>query len=537
MDDGHGIHSASTFPPEDHDSPAEQIFAPSRDEQISWLNWQWSAVPMPRLFFTVVFLLFTARYSLAQATAADSVEVLTLDNAIVEALQNNRLIKISNQSVLYANDEILAARTQRWPHFDVQLIASGLLTAVDINVPKEAFGKVNGTPVPATNTVIGTDPKFSALSLVQAYQPLTQLYNAHLNIELLKVGKKLSQEELRQQRQQITNSVKETYYSLLQIQSALEAAEYNVKALREVDRTTEQYVQEKAALPYQGAGVKVQLAQGELQVATLQDTQETEKENLSNLMGRDIRTDFRLSSTPDALPQEQDLELARQNALANRTEIRQSQFKIDQVVFAKRLQKAQYIPEVGIQYLFFSPFSIQGFPNYVNTLGISLKWDLYDWGNKRHLVDEKERTVEQGRLNLMETRNQVLIDLDNRFRKLREARAGLKVAQLGQEAEKLKLQVVLEQLLDAGIVRLRPVLITVGATILALFPLAVHGGPLWQPLCYAQIGGLGVATFITLLLVPVVYSIFVLDLKIVTWGKVEEHESVTLPLQPKGELS
>jgi multidrug efflux pump subunit AcrB len=70
---------------------------------------------------------------------------------------------------------------------------------------------------------------------------------------------------------------------------------------------------------------------------------------------------------------------------------------------------------------------------------------------------------------------------------------------------------------DAGIERLRPVLITVGATILALFPLARHGGPLWQPLCYAQIGGLTVATFITLLLVPVFYSIAVLDLKIVKW--------------------
>jgi multidrug efflux pump subunit AcrB len=70
---------------------------------------------------------------------------------------------------------------------------------------------------------------------------------------------------------------------------------------------------------------------------------------------------------------------------------------------------------------------------------------------------------------------------------------------------------------DAGIERLRPVLITVGATILALFPLASHGGPLWKPLCYAQIGGLAVATFITLLLVPVFYSIAVLDLKIVKW--------------------
>jgi multidrug efflux pump subunit AcrB len=72
-------------------------------------------------------------------------------------------------------------------------------------------------------------------------------------------------------------------------------------------------------------------------------------------------------------------------------------------------------------------------------------------------------------------------------------------------------------LLDAGIVRLRPVLITVGATVIALFPLALHGGPLWKPLCYAQIGGLLIATVVTLLLVPVLYSIFVLDLKLVKW--------------------
>jgi multidrug efflux pump subunit AcrB len=74
-----------------------------------------------------------------------------------------------------------------------------------------------------------------------------------------------------------------------------------------------------------------------------------------------------------------------------------------------------------------------------------------------------------------------------------------------------------EAVIDAGIMRVRPVMITVGATVLALFPLALHGGPLWEPLCYAQIGGLSVATFITLLLVPVLYAIFVLDLKILKW--------------------
>jgi multidrug efflux pump subunit AcrB len=76
-----------------------------------------------------------------------------------------------------------------------------------------------------------------------------------------------------------------------------------------------------------------------------------------------------------------------------------------------------------------------------------------------------------------------------------------------------------QAVLDAGIMRLRPVMITVGATVFGLFPLATHGGPLWEPLCYAQIGGLTAATFITLLLVPVFYAICVLDLKIVKWDK------------------
>ena len=74
-----------------------------------------------------------------------------------------------------------------------------------------------------------------------------------------------------------------------------------------------------------------------------------------------------------------------------------------------------------------------------------------------------------------------------------------------------------EALIDAGILRIRPVLITVGATVLALFPLALHGGPLWEALCYAQIGGLALATAVTLVIVPVLYAIFVLDLKIVHW--------------------
>jgi len=90
------------------------------------------------------------------------------------------------------------------------------------------------------------------------------------------------------------------------------------------------------------------------------------------------------------------------------------------------------------------------------------------------------------------------------------------IARRGDPGENLR-----DSLIDAGIMRIRPVLITVAATVLALFPLALHGGPLWEALCYAQIGGLSFATLVTLFIVPVIYSIFVLDLKVINGVKSE----------------
>ena len=372
-------------------------------------------------------------------------EVLALEQAISLAQSNNRQLKISRQSVLSANDQILAARAQRYPQFNVQFTAGGLLTPVSVSFPEGAFGSVGTTPVPNFNSVVTTNPKFTGMAVVEAYQPLSELYSIHLNIEALQVGKRLVEEQLRQQRQQLTNSVKDAYYSLLETQSALDAAQDNLQSLREIDRTTDEYLKEKTVLPYQSTGVKAQLAQAELQVVTLEDTLQTQKENLNVLMARDIRTDYRVNAVPEELPEETNLEAARQKALDHRSEIRQAQIKIDQAMYSRRIQKAQYIPQIGIQYLFFSPFSIQGLPQNVNSLGINLKWDLYDWGYKKHLLDEKQRSVEQSQLNLTETQSQVAVDLGNHFRKLREARANVQVAQLAQQAEKEKLQVVLEQ--------------------------------------------------------------------------------------------
>ena len=64
---------------------------------------------------------------------------------------------------------------------------------------------------------------------------------------------------------------------------------------------------------------------------------------------------------------------------------------------------------------------------------------------------------------------------------------------------------------DAGMTRLRPVLMTALTTIVALLPMAFgkgQGAESWNPLGLTMLGGLLVATFVTLVLVPTIYSIF-----------------------------
>lgn len=75
---------------------------------------------------------------------------------------------------------------------------------------------------------------------------------------------------------------------------------------------------------------------------------------------------------------------------------------------------------------------------------------------------------------------------------------------------------VREALLEAGSVRLRPILMTAIATVMALIPLALgfsKGSLISQGLGIVVIGGLVFSTILTLIIVPVMYSILIRDKK------------------------
>ncbi len=70
---------------------------------------------------------------------------------------------------------------------------------------------------------------------------------------------------------------------------------------------------------------------------------------------------------------------------------------------------------------------------------------------------------------------------------------------------------LLEALKEAGETRFRPIILTTATTIGGLLPLTLRGGTLWAPMGWTIIGGLIVSTFLTLVIVPVLYKVFTVN--------------------------
>ncbi len=223
------------------------------------------------ILFAVPCVLFVVSFTaMCQESTSPSGKVLTLEQAVALALDNNRLIEIAELEVKKSEELVAAERTHLLPVFNFSLLGARLLRSVDFEFNKGSLGTIPGTgPIPSVDTKISTPPQLHVYITGSVAQPLTQLYRIWLGIRLTGVNHEVAQEELQSQRQSIANKVKRVYFGLLQTQSALEATEEAIKFYRELDRILAEYVKKKTAYKYESLNVKTELANEEYKALTL----------------------------------------------------------------------------------------------------------------------------------------------------------------------------------------------------------------------------------------------------------------------------
>jgi len=401
-------------------------------------------IGLMRVRILLAFFMVIAVLSCGMAIAQDPTSrVLTLKEAIQIGIDNNRSLKIATLEVDKSRWQIAETKTQRLPSFSTTVLASQLLTEVDFTFKKGAFGDFPSTgPIPNKDTQITTPRRPAAYVVGQATQPLSQLYKIHLGVRLQELNSQLSSEKARAQRQTIVNEVKQAYYAVLQSESALQATQVNVEQYRELDRVVLQRLALEAVLKSDSMDVKAKLAHEQYTLVQLRNTLDSRKEYLNHLLGRDIRTDFTVEKVPDAAIEEVDLKVAQERALMQRPEIKQAELSARQAEYNRRLASADYIPDVGIALNYLSPFNVEVLPKNVTSLGLELKWEPWDWGRRKDVVNQKKIVETQAQAQLRETQSKVLMDVNSRFRKLEESRMLLEVAAVERDAARQRLREV-----------------------------------------------------------------------------------------------
>jgi outer membrane protein TolC len=386
---------------------------------------------------------------LACATAASaqtSGRTLSLDEAIAIAVDQNRTLANATLAAEDADHDVASARTRLLPSFKVETQFSQLLTPVDITFARGAFGDFPATgPVPSTDTTLTTPRKLTTVLNASVSQPLTQLHEIGLRIRMAEAGRDVEREQARAVRVALVGDVKRLYYSILQTYSARIAARAQATQLMEIERVVANRVEQRVALRGNAIEVQARLAQSRLTLLTLDNTIESQKEQLNRLLGRDVRTAFELAGVPEPTSAELNVDEAVARALGSRPDVKQAQAKLRQAELSRRLAKADYIPDVSVAASYLSPMSIDGAPKNIAWVGIQLQWEPFDWGRKSHAVASAVIATRQARNGIDDAEQQAIVEVNSGFRRLAEARLRLEAMSLAQDSARENTRVKLAQ--------------------------------------------------------------------------------------------
>src|ERR1700726_4335938 len=355
--------------------------------------------------------------------------VLTLDEALLLARPNNRDLKQFRLEVGKQREAFGEAKTHLYPRFDTSVLAAQLLAPLDFTINKGQFGTFPRTgPIPGSNTDLHTPARPIAIASVTATQPLTQLIRIHLSIADQRLKVDAAQLSFDQREQKLTDDVRQSYYQVLQSQIQYESQQSVVKYLEELLQLTDRRFNQQAALKADRLSVNAELAKATYQLTTIEDTLADSKDALNHLLGRSVQTEFSVEPVAATFPEQEDLSAARATALERRPEVKLAANRVRQADLATKSEKTHYIPDVAIQASYFTPANTNFLPQNIGSVGALLTWQPWDWGEKRHKVRQAALAEQQEELSLEDTREQILLDVNSKFRHLREARSHLSVA-------------------------------------------------------------------------------------------------------------
>lgn len=373
-------------------------------------------------------LLLLGAVALAGPARADDLRegapLLPLEEAVETAQRHNHALAVAEREVGKAEERISAQKTRRLPGLHLDGFGGRLLNSPQFKIPAGSLGTLPSLgAVPPTSVALSVPEDWFGFGVASVAQPITQQYRIGLGIDALRLDRDVASEDVRRDKQKLAAEVRTTYYHVSANEAAVIALRELIRAIEDVDSLTTRYRAEDTVLRSEALEVKARLARERQRLADAESGVATQREHLNQLMGRDVRTAFRVStpaelvSSTSALP----LDAAREQALAKRPEIRKASLRTEQAEKLHSLARAQWIPDLTLTSSYARVANPGVFPNEVATAGLVLSWEPFDWGRRSHEAQERQIAIDQAREGREETAQQIAVEVGQRWRAVKDS--------------------------------------------------------------------------------------------------------------------
>ncbi len=349
---------------------------------------------------------------------------LTLEESLQIGLQNSRQIKIS-ESVLRSSDEKVSEYTsQMLP----KLSLSAGYTYMNLNEPTE----IGLGPFPATVK----NPFYLYGMQLSIQQPIFTGFQ----LSSLKSSAKNNYEAMSSEHQKNINKkafeIYTAYWNLFKTQKQVELIEEYTHSLDEDLRKTKDFVDNGLATMNEYLKLELQAANTMLQLIDAKNNREIARATFNNSIGFPLNDSTEIE-TSLILPQAQTMNYDELmlDAINSREELKSLEFKIKSGEDRITAANSDWWPKLyasGNFYLYnvnAETFSMDNERLQLWFAGLSLSWDLWNWGYTSSRSAQAEEEVLQSRESLELLKEQIEIEVYNAYLVLNSNVEKIKVSQ------------------------------------------------------------------------------------------------------------
>jgi outer membrane protein TolC len=366
---------------------------------------------------------------------------LTLNEAVQLALRQNHALKIARLRVTENEQKKAGERSSYFPSITNQSNILHITDLQTIGIPAGALGTAGGDLVPSRGVNLPQGQRTLYSSGTQISQPLTQLIRIHDANRIAAADVAVSHDDLKKAENDVALQVHTLYFGILisRLQRSA-AAQQNAAATARL-RENEEDVRNGSALNVAAIQGRASLLESKQSVLTLDIQLSDLNSELNDLLGLPLATQLDLDPAVAASFELRPRGEYVETAWSGNPEILAATEVVQKARSGVGAAKSAYIPDITAyarhSYQDGVPFLVRNF----GTFGVSLNYDVFDFGKRRAAVREREAQLAQAEENLQRLKDMVAVGIDRSYNKVERTKSLVEVAsqvvQLRQESERL----------------------------------------------------------------------------------------------------